>query len=60
MSFLRLPWPTTADREVARPRCDTCQRPIAPGTSSVVFPAHHSRCIERSLARARSDDASWD
>lgn len=43
-----------------KPRCGTCERAIAPGTSSVAFPAHHSKCIDRSLARARAADTSWD
>jgi hypothetical protein len=52
--------PTLEERETSKPRCGTCQRAIAPGTSSVAFPAHHARCIDRSLARARALHASWD
>lgn len=53
--------PNPSERESSgKPRCGTCERVIAPGTSSVAFPAHHSRCIDRALARARALDACWE
>ncbi len=53
--FFRTASPLERD---AHAPCGTCQRPVTPGTSSVAFPAHHARCIERSLARARAEAAS--
>ena len=51
---------TAEPREVSKPRCGTCQRSIAPGQASVVFPQFHSRCMERAMAQARAEDALWD
>ena len=33
--------------------CGSCGRKIERGTESVVFRAHHARCIDRALARVR-------
>jgi hypothetical protein len=56
--FFRAPNPEAS--ESVKPRCVTCERAIAPGTSSVAFPAYHARCIERSVARARAVASSFD
>ncbi len=51
---------TPAPHETTQPRCGTCQRTIAPGASSVVFPMHHSKCVDRAVARARAHVGAWD
>ncbi len=33
--------------------CGSCGRKLERGTESVVFRAHHARCIDRALARVR-------
>ena len=52
--------PAPETNETSKPRCATCQRTIAPGASSVAFPAYHSKCVERAVAQARALVGSWD
>ena len=45
--------PGRNERPTPASTCGSCGRKLERGTESVVFRAHHARCIDRALARVR-------